>query len=355
MPQESKLLKLLLAPLGLLSILYAWVLKTRMNFYRWGIYRTYSLPCKVVSVGNITLGGTGKTPLVRLLAEMCQKRGLRTAILSRGYRGKFRGSYGLVSDGKQILMDAAQAGDEPYLLAVNVMGVPVIVGRERWVSGQAAVDQFQTQVVILDDGFQHLSLKRDLNILLLDSSLPFGNEKIFPRGELREPLDQIARADAIILTKVGRDDNIINLKDKLAKLAGRTPVFQVDYRPVEIKVSARKGSIPPECLGGRKVLAFSGIARPESFQRTLLTLRASVVRWEVFPDHHEYQRNELARLQDEALRLGVEAMITTEKDLVRMKDFAPVSIPLWVLSVRHFFHGEDQSRFEALLWGRLGL
>ncbi|MGA2954532.1 MAG: tetraacyldisaccharide 4'-kinase [Thermodesulfobacteriota bacterium] len=354
-PEESKLQQVLLAPLGLLSFFYGWVLKARVFLYRRGIYKTHSLPCKVISVGNITLGGTGKTPFVSLLAEMVWKRGYRTAVLSRGYQGKFEGPYGIVSDGERVLMDAAQAGDEPYLLAEKLKGVPVIVGRERWVAGQFAVDQFQTEVAILDDGFQHLSLRRDLNLLLVDSSCPFGNQKLFPRGVLREPLNQISRADAIILTKAKIDDNIKILKKKFSSLGLKIPIFRVDYKPGEVRVVGVEKSFPPESLSGRKVLAFSGIARPESFEKTLLELKTEIASFEIFPDHHKYRVENMNRLQDQASRSEVEAIVTTEKDLVRLKNLIPVSFPLWTLSVGHVFQGEDQYLFEAFLWERLGL
>ncbi len=353
-PEESKLQQVLLAPLGLLSFFYGWVLKARVFLYRRGIYKTHSLPCKVISVGNITLGGTGKTPFVNLLAEMVRKREYRTAVLSRGYQGKFQGPYGLVSDGERILMDSTQAGDEPYLLAEKLKGVPIIVGRERWVAGQFAVDRFQTEVVILDDGFQHLSMKRDLNLLLVDSSCPFGNQKLFPRGVLREPLKEMARADAVILTKAKIDDNIKILKKKFSSLGVRIPVFRVDYEPGEVRVLGGKKSLAPESLTGKKVLAFSGIAAPESFEKTLLELKTQIARFEIFPDHHEYRTEDMDRLQDQALTLGVEAMVTTEKDLVRLKNLIPESIPLWALSVGHVFQGKDQSLFEIFLWERLG-
>ncbi|HYB20326.1 MAG TPA: tetraacyldisaccharide 4'-kinase [Thermodesulfobacteriota bacterium] len=354
-PEESKLQQVLLAPLGLLSFFYGWVLIARAFFYRRGIYETHSLPWKVISVGNITLGGTGKTPFVGLLAEIVRKRGYRTAVLSRGYKGKFQGPYEVVSDGERVFIDAAQSGDEPCLLAEKLKGVPIIVGRERWVSGQLAVDRFHTEVIILDDGFQHLSLKRDLNLLLVDSSCPFGNEKLFPRGILREPLNQITRADAIILTKARNDDNIEKLKKKFSSLGMKIPIFRVNYKPGEMRVVGEERAFPPESLEGRRILAFSGIAQPESFEKTLLDLKTELVRFEVFPDHHEYRGEEMGRLQNQALRSRVDAMVTTEKDLVRLRNLAPGSIPLWVLSVDHDFQGEDQSLFEAFLWEHLGL
>ncbi len=357
-PEQGKLRGLLLFPLTLISFFYGYVLKARIVLYRLGIYKTHALPCKVVSVGNITLGGTGKTPFVFLLAGMIRARGLRAAVLSRGYGGEFRGALGLVSDREKVLMNARQAGDEPYLLAEKLPGTPVIIGKERRVSGRCAVDRFGAEVVLLDDGFQHLALRRDLDLLLLDSSCPFGNGKVFPRGVLREPLDQFGRADAIILTKAGGGVRINNLEKEISDLAAGIPIFRVDYSPAVIRVLGTETLLPPETLKGRKILAFAGIARPESFERTLLDLGATIAGFEAFPDHYEYRPKDLARVWERASRSGAEAMVTTEKDLVRLMGSAPFSgrpVPLWALSVRHVFQGGDQSRFEKFLWERLGL
>ena len=353
--KESKSRKVILFPLCLLSFFYGLASSTRVFLYSRGIFKSHSLPCKVVSVGNITLGGTGKTPFVGLLAETIKARGYRVAILSRGYKGNFPGPVGVVSDGNKILMEPQHAGDEPFLLAEKLKDVPVVVGRERWLSGQFALKRFQSEVIILDDGYQHLSLKRDLNLLLIDSSSPFGNGHLFPRGVLREPLGQISRADAVILTKAKIDDNIKPLIKKILSLPHDIPVFRVDYESEEIRVWGKERSFPTEILKGRRVLAFSGIAQPESFKKTLLDLKAGIVVFEIFPDHYEYRSEDMERLQSQAVHSGVEAMVTTEKDLVRLKNFITGSIPLWALSIRHTFQENDQPRFDAFLWGRLGL
>jgi tetraacyldisaccharide 4'-kinase len=253
-------------------------------------------------------------------------------------------------------MDAQQAGDEPYLLAEALAGVPVIVGKERWLSGKYAVDQFQTQVVILDDGFQHLSLKRDLNLLLIDSSAPFGNGYLIPRGILREPLGQISRADAIILTKVGESANIKTLKEILAKISDGYPCFEVDYVPGEIRrYGTKEKSWPAEHLKRKRIMAFSGLAKPESFRRALLGLGAEIVAVETFPDHHWYSQKDVEKLSAKAAKLGIEALVTTEKDLVRLPSLTRGSIPLWALAIRYFFPRNDQTKFEDFLFSRLGL
>ncbi len=352
---ESKLQKLLLAPLGLLSFFYGWILRLRIFLYRAGIYQTHSLPCPVISVGNITLGGTGKTPLVALLAEWICRSGYRAVILCRGYKGTYGGDHGVVSDGENLLLGPEEAGDEPFLLAQKLRGIPVLVGRKRWIAGEAALDRFRPDVVILDDGFQHLSLKRDMNLLLLDASHPFDNGRLFPRGGLREPINQIKRADALILTKTGSGANMRNLNAKLLGWGVRIPVLRTDYQARAIRMAGREEALDLKILSGRKVLGFCGIAQPESFGKMLSDLKARVAALEIFPDHYSYLRRDLDRLRDRAVQLGAEALVTTEKDLVRLEQYESGPIPLWALSVDHVFCEGDQADLEALLRARLNL
>ena len=261
--EEGKLRKLFLSPLCLLSFFYGLLIRTRLHFYRLGVFRSYSLPCKVVSVGNITLGGTGKTPFVVLLAEMIRAKGIPAAILSRGYKGSFSGPYGIVTDGQTIFMDVRQAGDEAYLLSKKLKGMPVFIGKERRLSGQEAIRKFQARAVILDDGFQHLPLKRDVNLLLVDSRAPFGNGWLFPRGALREPLEQANRADALILTKADLSDNIEKLKRKILHWAPGRPVFAVQYAPVGVWDQINKCALPLEALERKKHSGFYGNRKPD--------------------------------------------------------------------------------------------
>ncbi|HSR09891.1 MAG TPA: tetraacyldisaccharide 4'-kinase, partial [Thermodesulfobacteriota bacterium] len=316
-PHEGRLKKVLLFPLALLSLVYGCIVRTRISFYRRGIYRTRSLPCKVISVGNLTLGGTGKTPFVLLLAEMIRKEKLRPIVLSRGYGGAFRGPMGVVSDGEKVLMGPAQCGDEPFLMAMKLKDIPVVVGPGRWAAGRAALEKFGADVIILDDGFQHLGLRRDLNLLLLDATCPFDNGWVFPRGGLREPKSEIRRADAVVLTKVDPGVKIADLKGKLSELGIRAPVFRVRYEVREMESPDGKGPLNAGALRGKKVLGFSGIARPESFENSLRGLGAEILGMVAFPDHHAYADRELKELERSAMRSGADALITTEKDLVR--------------------------------------
>ncbi len=351
--EESKLRKVALAPLSLLSFFYGLALKIRLFLFHCGIFHMRTLPCKVISVGNITLGGTGKTPFVCLLAEIVRGKGYATAILSRGYKGSFRKGVGVVSDGEKIRMNAREAGDEPFLLAATLPDVPVLVGKERWISGRHAVDRFRSQVVILDDGFQHLGVKRDLNLLLIDSIRPFGNSHLFPRGILRESLGEISRADAIVLTKGGSSDNIKKLKRKIHSVFENLPVFRVDYKPVSIRVAGKNQNLSVESLQDRKILAFAGIATPESFRQTLIGLNTRIIYFESFPDHYSYRSGDIERLWKKGEDLGAEALVTTEKDWVRLQSVFCGSIPLWILSVRHEFLDHDRERFEDFFWNHL--
>ncbi len=353
--EESKLRKFFLSPLCLLSFFYGFLIRARLLFYRLGILRSYSLGCKVVSVGNITLGGTGKTPFVVFLAELIRSQGISAAILSRGYKGSFSGPFGIVTDGRTIFMDVRQAGDEAYLLSEKLKGMPVLIGKERRLSGQEAIRKFQAQAVILDDGFQHLPLKRDVNLLLVDSRAPFGNGWLFPRGALREPLEQANRADALILTKADLSDNIEILKRKILQWAPGRPVFAVRYAPVGVWDQMNKRSLPLESLREKTILAFSGIGSPTSFRRALENLGARVAGFKTFGDHYWYRPDDFRELLNEGEQKGATALVTTEKDSVRLKGFPNGNTPLWVLSVRHEFIGKEQEPFEEFLWRKLGL
>jgi tetraacyldisaccharide 4'-kinase len=193
-----------------------------------------------------------------------------------------------------------------------------------------------------------------LNLLLIDSASPFGNGHLFPRGFLREPLKALCRADTVILTKAQECGNIENLKDNLKRKLAAHPIFEAEYTPGEVRVGGNPGALPPDYLRAKKVLAFSGLAKPESFQKTLLGLEARIVGVEAFPDHHWYVQKDLEELWQRGAKLNVDALVTTEKDMVRLKDCTMGPLPLFVLSVRHVFRGDDRSRFEEFIFSRLG-
>lgn len=352
--KESWQEKIFLAPLNILSLFYGWVVAIRLFLYARGIKSIKSLPAKVISVGNITLGGTGKTPLVICLAGMLQESSWSVSILSRGYKGNFSGKLRVVSNGQEILSSPEQAGDEAYLLAKKLPGCPVIISPDRYFSGLYALQNFKSKILILDDGYQHLSLKRDLNLLLIDAALPFGNGWLFPRGILREPINQLRRADAIILTKASSSDNILKLKEKLIKCDKEIPIFQADYVPGHIWIWGGE-THPPEFLNNKRVFAFCGIGRPQSFKETLLRLQPQELKMEIFPDHHWYSEKEWQELLAKAMKNRAEILITTEKDWVRLKNFSPGPIPLGFISIRHGFINNDLNRFKDFVFSKLDL
>lgn len=351
---ESCWEKIFLSPLVLFSFFYQQIVVTRLFLYSKGLKRVKSLPQKVISVGNITVGGTGKTPMVMSLAEMLRKCSLPISILSRGYKGEYRKKICLVADEDKICASPEQCGDEPYLLAKKLPGVPIIVGKDRYLCGLYALQNFKSKILILDDGFQYLSLKRDLNLLLLDSTLPFGNGWLFPRGILREPINQIKRADAVILTKAGQSANILILKEKLLSIKKELPIFLADYEPHMIFMADGK-NFPSEFLKGKKVMAFCGIGRPQSLKDTLMKLEPKLLEMEIFPDHHRFKERDWQKLQAKAKEMRADILITTEKDWVRLQTFPSGPIPLGVLSIRHNFLNNDEINFEKFVFTKLGL
>lgn len=346
--------KIILSPLSFFSILYGQAVAMRLLLYSRGLIPIRSLPQKVISVGNLTLGGTGKTPLVIYLAKLLKNNSFLVSILSKGYKGKYTERVFVVADQERILATPEQSGDEPYLLAKNIPGIPVIVGKDRYLCGLYSFENFESEILILDDGFQFLSLKRDLNLLLLDATLPFGNGWLFPRGILREPVSQIERADAIILTKVSQSDNFLRLKEKLLNFKKELPIFAADYKPGEIWLEGGE-SYPPEFLKEKKIFAFCGIGRPQSFKETLLRLKPKELELEVFPDHYWYKKKDWQRLFAKAKEMNADLLLTTEKDWVRFKHFPSGPLPLGVLTIRHIFLNNDEINFKKFLFAKLDL
>lgn len=314
-------------PLALFSVLYGAGVRFRLSAYEKGIFRGKSLPGFVVSVGNLTAGGTGKTPAVAMLAKWALGEGHHVAVLSKGYGGRYKQDVLEVSDGERICADARVAGDESCLLAKEIAGSPVIISRSRYRGGMYAHEKFGSDFFILDDGFQHLELERDLNLALVDGRDPFGNGHLLPWGPLREPLSQLRRADAIILTRFCREQEAGSReqgKRTLALLKERfpsIPLFCADHLPDKVVFPASGEVHDPGFLRKKRVLAFAGIAHPEHFEETLIGLGAEVIEFRGFRDHHPFNKNELQGLVRVKERIGAQYLLTTEKDWMRI---APV-------------------------------
>jgi tetraacyldisaccharide 4'-kinase len=323
--------RLSLLPLQGISSIYGLGVRARLLLYGVGLLKGSQLPCKVVSVGNITLGGTGKTPAAEYIARLLKEEGMDVVLLSRGYGGRMRAKFGVVSDGNRLLLSLREAGDEPYMLAQRLQGIPIIVGRRRDLSGRYAFDRFHPHVAILDDGFQHLAVKRDVDILLVNSQTGFGNGSLFPRGPLREPLAQLKRAHLFIMTKVEDLDACEEVEQRIKCRKRDAIIFHSTYGPdylIDLKTGNR---VPLEYVKGRPIAALSGIANPAYFRRLLELAGAQVKEEIVLPDHHVYARRDIPIIQ-RALR-QVECVVTTEKDAVKLGDMAEENFPIMSLGV----------------------
>lgn len=332
--------------------LYGFSMAVRSRLYRSGIFETRKLPCKAISIGNLTLGGAGKTPMAICLARLLRTLGLRPAMAYRGYGGSCENSFGVVSDGARILMGPEEAGDEPCLGASGLPGIPVVVGKDRYMSGRKAVELFNPDVIVLDDAFQHIRLRRDLDLLLMDSRKPVGNGKLFPGGALREPVEQVKRAHALIVTRCESSEKESRFF-KENKWASGLPLFRCRHAPGPVSVLAAKGRLSSGVMeshdttkiAGSKCLAFSGIANNEDFKRLLSEIGVAPVACLRFPDHHKYSKADVLAIVDSARKYGAETLVTTEKDAVKLAghDFYPFLV--YIASVRISFLREDQARF----------
>jgi tetraacyldisaccharide 4'-kinase len=279
--------------------------------------RRRTLPAFVISVGNLVVGGAGKTPLALWLSNHLCTVGRHPAILSRGYK-KRDASVARVPSSAQSFQEMLQFGDEPTLMARKAAPVPVWVGKDRWHSGNLAIQTDGADTLILDDGFQHLALERNLDLVLIDAHNPFGNGSLLPLGPLREPQAHLARADAIVLTRAEDPAKTQATRAKISQWFPEKPVFSCVHRLTGYKVGLDGQHIPPAALDGRKAVAFAGIARPESFYGLLQRAGIVVSRSFAFPDHHQYQTADMAMLVRAMKENRAAFLITTEKDMVRL-------------------------------------
>lgn len=318
-----------LLPLQLLSLLYGGAVRARTLFYALGLKKPKRLPCPVISVGNITVGGTGKTPIVMALARELMKRGVPVAILSRGYKGK-KPSGPLVGDGQRIILSPEESGDEPFLMAKSCRDIPVFIGKDRFVTGQMAFQQFGVRGLLLDDGYQHLQLYRDLNILLIDSHIAFGDDHLLPRGILREPSSHLRRAHLFLLTKVDHPEACSSLEAKLREIHPSSPVFHSHYEPLGL-IGPKEEWEELHSLKGKKALVFSGIANPDYFSSLLMRSGMEIVKEVILPDHHRYTAKDVVSLEKEGK--GVDWFVTTEKDMVKLARLNIGHLPIRALRI----------------------
>ena len=327
--------------LKLISLFYFWGHCFRMWAYRWDLFPSHKLDCRVISVGNLTLGGTGKTPVVMMIAETLRGNGHKPGILSRGYGGNSRNEINVVCDGKNILLSTEVAGDEAVMMAQRLKNVPVLVGSDRYQTGRYAIKHFGVDTLILDDGFQHLALKRDMNILLFDHQRPFGNGQLFPAGELREPKKEARRADFVCITRYSGSSYPPGINEQLIK---DLPLVKSTLRLDSLLNLNDGGIFDVKKLQDQPVAAFSGIANPGDFRRLLEQSGARVVYYHPFPDHHEYTLSDLKHIEDSGRKSGAKLILTTEKDAVKIKPssmvlpFYKVALEMEILEGRETFN-----------------
>jgi len=344
------------------AALFGLAVRLRSAAYRNGILRSQKLSCRVFSVGNIAVGGTGKTPMAQYVAGELQRMGCRTVLISRGYRGEAEKFGGVVSDGRTLMMDAERAGDEPFMLALLLQsqGVPVIVGRDRVAAGRLALRRFAPDAIVLDDGFQHLRLCRDTDLVLLDAGNPLGNGHLLPRGVLREPPRALRRSHALITTAAGGRHGDDGCR-KLTRIARDQPLFRAEARPYIYTIREPEGREAMtgagrlqefESLAGRPVFGFSGIAHNERFRATLQNAPCRLQGFLEFPDHYRYSHEDVRRICRAASSVGANWLTTTLKDYVRIQHGLPKDFGIIVLSVTMDF-GRQTDRFRRFLKIRL--
>ncbi|MBN1269821.1 MAG: tetraacyldisaccharide 4'-kinase [Kiritimatiellae bacterium] len=331
-----------------LARLFKSVVQVRLWLYGHGIFRHHALGCQVVSVGNLTVGGTGKTPVVEVFARSLQRSGRKVAILSRGYKKakppfwervvdavtlrERRRPPLVVSDGKRLLLDSAVSGDEPYMLASNLPRVAVLVDKDRVKAGQYAIKKLGCDTLILDDGFQYLSLKHRLDIVLVDRTNPFGNGHVLPRGLLREQARNIRRAGFIFITKCDGSDTS-ELKQRLRQLNPNAEISECRHCPRHLQNVYTGERKALDVVRGMDVAAVSGIAAPAGFEEELARLGARVVHHERYADHHRYSQQEIIDLINRSIEKGAACIVTTEKDAVRFPKIERCDVPVYFMRV----------------------
>jgi len=334
------------------SRFYRMAVQFRLWLYDKRVIRNHAIGCQVVSIGNLSCGGTGKTPVVEVFAKSLSKQGRKVAILSRGYRSKeqrkfyqkIQGIFSarkrevlpprVVSDGRDLLLQSDAAGDEPYMLASNLKDVAVLVDKDRVNAGLYAIDEYATDTLILDDGFQYLGLKAHVNIVLVDSTQPFSNHHVLPRGVLREPIKNIRRADYVFLTKSNGGKHLRHLKTFIRKHNRRAEIIECCHKPQYLERVFMRGTRQPlESLKNCRVAAISAIAKPESFEAFLNNFGAEIVHTARYADHHRYSEQQILDFVNQAKAAGAEMIVTTEKDAVRIPRLLREDINFFFLRV----------------------
>jgi tetraacyldisaccharide 4'-kinase len=315
--------------------LYGLVITVYRMMYDAGWLREVSLPVPVISIGNLTVGGTGKTGLALSLAKLLQKNGVQPALLNYGYRASHDKGPAVVSDGERLLLNAEEAGDEAVLLGKSLPGVPVLIGKRRVESGALALQQFSPDALILDDGFQYWRLARDLDLVLINATEPWGYNALLPRGLLREHPATLKRASAIILTHASRvtPERLRALKADIKRLAPQAPIFEANYAPQRLKSLGSEGTIGLEAIKQARIGVLTALGSPADFEQSVAQLAPQEIVPYRYPDHHHYRVEEIQQTLHDAAERGLDFLVTTAKDAVKLEclNMEGLSPPIYVM------------------------
>ena len=339
--EESILKKVLLFPIWIISFIFGLIVRLRKFLYNVGVFSKKSPPCDIISVGNLTIGGGGKTSAVIYLAEMLMDQGLLVGILSRGYKGKNKGLPMIVSLGEKTLLEQEIAGDEPYLMAEKLKGVSVFIGRDRFKSVSFALKISPFDCFIMDDGFSHLRISRSLDILVINGRNGFGNGYLLPRGPLREPLKELKRVSVFII--INNKGSSLNLENLIKCYNSKAGIFYANYIPQGFRRVINDENIPLYKIKKDGIISFAGIAHPDSLLETMKEMGVESKAFIPFPDHYKYKIKDLEKILLLAKNKKVKYIGTTEKDAVRIKPLIQDSEYVWVkLCIKFFISDKDE-------------
>jgi tetraacyldisaccharide 4'-kinase len=313
-----------------LSAVYGLGVRIRNALYRRGIRKTYDVEVPVISVGNLTTGGTGKTPLVELLASRMAEKGLRVCVVTRGY-GRHSTGRVVVADNGIVLADVNEAGDEPFMLAENLRGrAAVVCDKNRVTAARWAIETLGSQIIILDDAFQHQQIQRTVNLAVIDATDAFGNGRLLPAGRLRDPLTELRRADCVVITRANESEYAERLRAQIEEIAGPIPIFTSNIKLAGVRPLDQTRSAKGVTDRQVSIASFCGIGNPNSFATLLRREGFDVVYSREFRDHHRYSQSDILQLAREASARGAQALITTTKDAVKLSSLA-FELPCYVV------------------------
>lgn len=350
--------------MNLLEIVYKFGLDINKVAYEKGLRSIHHLGVPIICVGNLTMGGTGKTPIVEYIAQYLSQSGKKVTIISRGYKRKTKGNL-IVTDGKKIFCSYNDCGDEPYLLAKNLISqknnsaefsklISIIVNKDRYSAGLEAIERFKPDIILLDDGFQHWALKKDFCIVVIDATNPFGNGHLIPLGILREPITALKRANAVILTHTPFAKNLDEIKNKIRSVNSDIPIIESVHQP-ELLISLKNtvDVLGTSSIKGKRVIAVSAIGNPKSFENTLQSLGVEILYSFTLRDHHYYTQADVTAIHKKCGELNPDFIITTQKDALKLENLDLKSIlpPFYALKIKIRFLNDENILDEIIRHG----